>query len=89
MFRPKSPTASPNAWAQRTARAGPSKVAQQAVTGRVDVAAPVAFDLPAGELVMAREQIGPAGIAEFGQPLGGPTMSVNRTVERMRSRLGR
>jgi len=32
----------------------------------------VPFDFPAGEVVMAGEQIGLAGVAEFGQPLGSP-----------------
>jgi hypothetical protein len=43
---------------------------QQAIPGRVDVSAPVPFDLPAGQVVVAGKQIGPAGVAEFGQLLG-------------------
>jgi hypothetical protein len=46
----------------------------------------VPVDLPAGEVVVAGQKIGPAGIAEFSRWIE-PTMSVNRTVERMRSRL--
>jgi len=48
---------------------GPVEGRQQAVPGGVDVAAPVPFDLPAREVVMPDEQVGPPGIAEFGEPL--------------------
>ena len=51
---------------------GPVEGRQQAVPGGVDVAAPVPFDLPARQVVMLGEEIGPAGVAELGQPLGGP-----------------
>ena len=40
------------------------------VPGGVDVLAPVPFDLPAREVVMGGEESGPAGVTEFGQPLG-------------------
>jgi hypothetical protein len=51
---------------------GPVEGRQQAVAGGVDVAAPVPFDLPARQVIMLGEEIGPAGVAELGQPLGGP-----------------
>src|SRR5204863_9660070 len=49
---------------------GPIEGRQQAVPGRVDVAAPVPLDLPACEVVMVGEERGPAGVSEFGQPPG-------------------
>jgi hypothetical protein len=49
---------------------GPVEGRQQAVPGRVDIAAPVPFDLPAREMVVPGEESRPAGIADFGQPLG-------------------
>ena len=43
---------------------------QQAIPRGVDVPAPVPFDLPPRELVMLADKLGPAGVANLGQPLG-------------------
>src|SRR5262249_23214062 len=45
---------------------------QQAIAGRVDMTAPVPFDLPAREAVVLGEEFGPAGVAELSQPPGRP-----------------
>ena len=53
------------------ARARAVEGRQEAVAGRLHLAAPVAVELLAHDLVVALEQLAPAAIAELGAPFGG------------------
>ena len=61
---PNERTASVMAWAQRTARPGPSNVARTPVSGGVDLTAAVPFDLPGHNGVVSGEGCRPASIPE-------------------------
>ena len=52
------------AWPARIARAGPSKVAKEAVAGRVALLAAEAGELATHNSVVLREQVAPCSVAE-------------------------
>ena len=62
---PSSRTLSTMAQAQRIARAGPSKVGEEAVAGRIDLTAAEPDQLSADDCVVALEQLAPGAVAEL------------------------
>ena len=57
------------AWAQRIARAGPSKRREEPVARRVDLAPAEALELASNRGVVSLQQLPPAPVAELGRPL--------------------